>query len=300
MNVASDLLTPLPPIGAPPVASLQHVAAELTESVGAEQIGEAVANAGISGLGARVAVVAVRTGDDPQYRAVHTRGLSGVARQRVAAVPADGGGFIAKVGRSREELFLHSAADTNSPPSRDAPALLTRGALVGLPIARESRGIGVVVFGWPHTRAFSDDERAFLTVLKGLCALALDRLHLAAERDRLRARLARASMPGGDTGAHLDVGDMHVDLAGHRVLIGDRTINLTPTELSLLAYLAGEPGRARSRREILRHLWHTEHVGDERVCDAHISNLRHKIERDPARPERVVTRRGVGYSLRVH
>ena len=299
MNVASDLLTPLPPIGVPPVASLQHVAAELAESVGAEQIGEAVANAGIAGLGARVAVVAVRTGDDPQFCAVHTRGLSGVARQRVAAVPAEGGGFIAKVGRSREELFLHSVADTESPPSHDAP-LLTRGALVGLPIARESRGIGVVVFGWPHTRAFSDDERAFLTVLKGLCALALDRLHLAAERDHLRTLLQRASMPAGHTGAHLDVGDMHIDLAGHRVLIGDRTISLTPTELSLLAYLAGEPGRARSRREILRHLWHTEHVGDERVCDAHISNLRHKIERNPARPERVVTRRGVGYSLRVH
>ena len=297
MNVASELLTPVPSIGVPLVASLQNVAAELTESVGAEQIGEAIADAGISGLGAHVAVVAVRTGDDPQFRALHTRGLSGVARQKVAAVPADGAGFIAKVGRSREEVILHSVADTGSPPSHDAQAL-TRGALVGLPIARERRG--VVVFGWPHARAFSDDERAFLTVLRGLCALALDRLHLAAERDRLRTLLGRASMPGGQTGAHFDVGDMHVDLAGHRVLIGDRTISLTPTELSLLAYLADEPGRARSRREILRHLWHSEHVGDERVCDAHISNLRHKIERDPARPERVVTRRGVGYTLRVH
>ena len=300
MNVASELLTPVPPIGVPLVASLQNVAAELTESVGAEQIGEAVADAGISGLGAHVAVVAVRSGDDPQFRAVHTRGLSGVARQRVEAVPTDGGGFIAKVGRSCEAVFLHSVADTGSPLSHDAPGLLTRGALVGLPIARESRGIGVVVFGWPHARAFSDDERAFLTVLRGLCALALDRLHLAAERDRLSTLLGRASLPGGQTGAHLDVGDMRVDLAGHRVLIGDRTISLTPTELSLLAYLAGEPGRARSRREILRHLWHTEYVGEERVCDAHISNLRHKIERDPARPERVVTRRGVGYALRVH
>ena len=119
MNVASELLTPLPPIGLPLVASLQHVAAELAESVGAEQIGEAVADAGIARSRCPgVAVVAVRTGDDPQFRAVHTRGLSGVARRRVAAVPADGGGFIAKVGRSREALFLHSVADAASPPSR--------------------------------------------------------------------------------------------------------------------------------------------------------------------------------------
>jgi GAF domain-containing protein len=299
MNVASELLTPLPSIGAPLVPCLQEVAAELARSRGADEIGEAVAGAGVSGLGAHVAVVAVRGDDDPRFRAVHTRGLSAVARQRVAAVPANGTGFIAKVGRSREELFLH-VADAESSPAPDAPKLLAGGALVGLPIAREDRGVGAIVFGWPHARAFSDDERAFLTVLKGLCALALDRLHLAAERDRLRALLTREPMPGRHTGAHLDVGDMRIDIVGHRVLIGDRTISLTPTELALLVFLADEPGRARGRREILKHLWRTEHVGDERVCDAHISNLRHKIERDPARPERVVTRRGVGYGLRVH
>ena len=67
--------------------------------------------------------------------------------------------------------------------------------------------------------------------------------------------------------------------------------------MRLLTFLAEEPGRARSRREILRHLWHTEHVGDERACDAHISNLRRKIEREPSRPQRLVTLRGYGYAL---
>jgi DNA-binding response OmpR family regulator len=64
-------------------------------------------------------------------------------------------------------------------------------------------------------------------------------------------------------------------------------------------FLAEEPGQPRTRREILTHLWHTEHVGGERACDAHIWNLRRKIERDPSRPELVVTRRGVGYALAV-
>lgn len=99
---------------------------------------------------------------------------------------------------------------------------------------------------------------------------------------------------------HLDVGDMHIDLVGHRVVIAGRTVVLTPTELALLVCLAEAPGRARTRREILAYLWHSEHVGDERVCDAHVSNLRHKIEHDPARPERVVTKRGIGYALQVH
>ena len=47
----------------------------------------------------------------------------------------------------------------------------------------------------------------------------------------------------------------------------------------------------------MRHLWSSDFVGDERACDIHVSNLRRKIERDPARPERLLTVRGVGYRL---
>jgi DNA-binding response OmpR family regulator len=61
--------------------------------------------------------------------------------------------------------------------------------------------------------------------------------------------------------------------------------------------LAEQPERVFSRREIMQHLWDSEYVGDQRACDIHISNLRQKLERDPARPERIVTVRGVGYKL---
>ena len=90
---------------------------------------------------------------------------------------------------------------------------------------------------------------------------------------------------------------MDIDLVGHNVSIEGRAATLTTSEMRLLTFLAEQPGRARSRREILRHLWHTEHVGDERACDVHISNLRRKIERQPSRPERLVTLRGYGYAL---
>ena len=70
-----------------------------------------------------------------------------------------------------------------------------------------------------------------------------------------------------------------------------------PAELKLLTLLAGEPGRVFSRAEIMRHLWNSSYVGDERACDLHVSNIRRKIELDPARPERLVTVRGSGYKL---
>jgi DNA-binding response OmpR family regulator len=73
---------------------------------------------------------------------------------------------------------------------------------------------------------------------------------------------------------------------------------VTPSEFRLLSLLAGDPERAFTRREIVEHLWQSEHTGDERTCDVHVKNLRRKIERDPARPERLVTVRGVGYMLR--
>jgi two-component system response regulator RegX3 len=52
-----------------------------------------------------------------------------------------------------------------------------------------------------------------------------------------------------------------------------------------------------SRRELMQHLWASEHVGDEHACEVHISNLRRKIERDPSQPQRLVTVRGLGYKL---
>jgi two-component system response regulator RegX3 len=47
----------------------------------------------------------------------------------------------------------------------------------------------------------------------------------------------------------------------------------------------------------MQHLWESEYVGDQRACDIHISNLRQKLEEDPANPERIVTVRGIGYML---
>jgi two-component system response regulator RegX3 len=114
---------------------------------------------------------------------------------------------------------------------------------------------------------------------------------------RVRALLRRRTLDRGEAGAKLRVGDLELDLLKHQASIGAEQVQLTAFELKLLALLASEPERVFSRREIMRHLWDSDYVGDERACDLHVSNIRRKIERDAADPDRLVTVRGAGYKL---
>ncbi|TML39783.1 MAG: response regulator transcription factor [Actinobacteria bacterium] len=114
---------------------------------------------------------------------------------------------------------------------------------------------------------------------------------------RVRALLRRRELDTRQAIAKLRVGGLELDLAKHQARLNGEQIPLTAFELKLLTLLAGEPERVFSRGEIMRHLWDSSYVGDERACDLHVSNIRRKIERDPARPERLVTVRGSGYKL---
>jgi two-component system response regulator RegX3 len=115
---------------------------------------------------------------------------------------------------------------------------------------------------------------------------------------RVRALLRRRELDrSARAGGVQAVGGVRIDFARHRVEVDGRAVSLTPSEFKLLALLAEEPERVFGRRQIMEHLWETEYVGDARACDVHISNLRRKIERDPANPERIVTVREVGYKL---
>ena len=115
---------------------------------------------------------------------------------------------------------------------------------------------------------------------------------------RVRALLRRRELDRVTSdGVVQQVGDLVLDRVRHEVRIGDRPVHLTLSEFKVLSFLASEPDRVFTRREILEHLWGTKHVGDQRACDVHMSNLRRKIERDPLEPTRLVTVRGVGYKL---
>jgi two-component system response regulator RegX3 len=116
---------------------------------------------------------------------------------------------------------------------------------------------------------------------------------------RVRALLRRRELDraAASTRATRVLGGLELDLVRHRVVVDGQPAQLTPSEFKLLALLADHPERVFSRREIMEHLWETPYIGDQRACDVHVSNLRRKIERDPAHPERIVTVREIGYKL---
>ncbi|QXJ22004.1 response regulator transcription factor [Actinomadura graeca] len=109
---------------------------------------------------------------------------------------------------------------------------------------------------------------------------------------RVRARLRRTDEPAPET---LQIGDITIDVAGHSVKRGDKHIPLTPLEFDLLVALARKPRQVFTREVLLEQVWGYRHAADTRLVNVHVQRLRAKIEKDPERPEIVVTVRGVGY-----
>lgn len=109
---------------------------------------------------------------------------------------------------------------------------------------------------------------------------------------RVRARLRR-----GDTGAaeRLRIADIEIDVPGHQVTRSGESITLTPLEFDLLVALARKPRQVFTREVLLEQVWGYRHAADTRLVNVHVQRLRSKIEKDPERPEVVVTVRGVGY-----
>jgi two-component system, OmpR family, alkaline phosphatase synthesis response regulator PhoP len=89
--------------------------------------------------------------------------------------------------------------------------------------------------------------------------------------------------------------DLEVDLEGHRVSRAGQPVHLTPTEFTLLATLAQHPGQTFSRDQLITRLYDVAYEGLSRSVDAHVKNLRQKLETDPAEPRYVLTVYGIGY-----
>jgi two-component system response regulator RegX3 len=116
---------------------------------------------------------------------------------------------------------------------------------------------------------------------------------------RVRAQLRRRELDRGplNQAVRIEAGPVAIDLVRHVAMIEGVPVSLTRSEFQLLRLLVSRPGEVFARRQIMEELWQTEFDGDERACDVHISNLRQKVERDPQRPELVVTVRGFGYKF---
>ena len=112
---------------------------------------------------------------------------------------------------------------------------------------------------------------------------------------RVRAVLRRTDPATGAKAEHVRVGDLEIDLVRLRVAVGGDPVELTPTEFDLLVTLAREPGRVFTRGQLLDAIHGVAIESYERAIDAHVKNLRRKIEPEPRAPRFVLTVHGVGY-----
>jgi len=113
---------------------------------------------------------------------------------------------------------------------------------------------------------------------------------------RVSSVLRRARYDSGRT-SRFDVADLSIDVPKMRVERDGTLIELTTTEFQLLAALARYPGRVFTRTQLLDAVRGTEVESFERAIDAHVKNVRRKIERDPHRPRYLLTVYGIGYKF---
>lgn len=114
---------------------------------------------------------------------------------------------------------------------------------------------------------------------------------------RLRVVLRRSAKRDGEP--VFVTGDLVVDLTAHTVCLRGAEVQLTPTEYSLLKLLVVNANKLLTHRQLVREIWGGAHYeGAQHLLRVNISNLRRKLESDPARPRYIVTEPGVGYRLR--
>lgn len=140
-----------------------------------------------------------------------------------------------------------------------------------------------------------DDER---DIIQALDAGADDYVVKPYSADHLAARI-RAVMRRTTDGVSpvLEVGDLRVDLDAHEATLGGKPLDLTARSFDLLAFLASQPGKLFSKRELLAEVWRQPYGGADKTIDVHLSWLRKALGETAAEPVYLHTKRGVGVRL---
>ena len=113
---------------------------------------------------------------------------------------------------------------------------------------------------------------------------------------RIKTILRRTGMMSRSSDQRtLTVRDMVINLNNRSVVVAGRDVNLTAKEFDLLQLFATNRGKVFSREALLETIWKYDYLGDLRTVDVHIRRLREKIEKNPAQPEFIFTKWGVGY-----
>jgi len=115
---------------------------------------------------------------------------------------------------------------------------------------------------------------------------------------RIRALLRRSALVSNTTNSILAVGHITIDTEKRVAMKNDEPVELTVKEFDVFELLSKNPGRVYSRETLLNIIWGYEYQGDIRTVDVHIRRLREKLEENPAEPEYIMTKWGVGYYIR--
>jgi len=115
---------------------------------------------------------------------------------------------------------------------------------------------------------------------------------------RIRALLRRSALVSNVTESVLTVGHITIDTEKRIASKNDEQVELTVKEFDVFELLSKNPGRVYSRETLLNIVWGYEYQGDIRTVDVHIRRLREKLEENPAEPEHIMTKWGVGYYIR--
>ena len=216
--------------------------------------------------------------DEPAIRRTVSAGLS--AR-----------GYAVRVASTGEEAVASAAED---PPDL---VILDLGLpdIDGVDVCRRIRAwsqVPILVLS-----AEASDYRKVLALDEGADDYVTKPFSMPELLARVRVALRhRPSADGEDDPAVLEVGDLRIDLARHRVSVADREVELTPKEFAFLALLARWPGRVLTHRAILQEVWGPEYGHETHYLRVYASQLRKKLQDRPERP-RLVTEPGVGYRL---
>ena len=112
---------------------------------------------------------------------------------------------------------------------------------------------------------------------------------------RVRAALRRVPIAGEAEPSKIEVGDFHIDLAAHKVLVRDKEVHLTPKEFDLLVYLARNAGKVVPHRSLLGAIWGGQSTEQVEYLRVFVGQLRKKLEPETSSPRYIVTEPWVGY-----
>jgi DNA-binding response OmpR family regulator len=191
---------------------------------------------------------------------------------------ADGGTALAEARRARPDLVVLDLGL----PDRD-----------GLDVIRELRrssSVPIVIL-----TARGDESDRLVGLELGADDYVVKPFSLKELVARVRAVLRRTEAAREGGAEVLRVDDVEVDVPRMRVTVGGRPVDLTATEFQLVATMARQPGRVFTRSQLLDAVHGVAFESYERAIDAHVKNIRKKIEPVPGRPRYVLTVHGVGY-----